>query len=82
MNWDRWREVIRLFYRLDAPELLRAHTPPDRWYLIDRLLWSIGVIERVGEIEAQGTLSLPMGGDDDDGIAESQVNCRSTPRRA
>jgi hypothetical protein len=65
MNWDRWREFIRLFYRLDVPQLLRAHTPLDRWYLIDRLIWIIAVIERVGEIEARETLWLPMGGDDD-----------------
>jgi hypothetical protein len=79
MNWDRWREFVRLFYRLDVPELLRAHTALDRWYLIDRLIWIIAVIERVGEIETRETLWLPTGGDDDS-TAGNQVNCRSTRR--
>jgi hypothetical protein len=67
MNWDRWREFTRLFYGLDVTGLLRAHTPLDRWYLIDRLIWIIAVIESVREIETRETLWFPIG-DDDDGI--------------
>ena len=65
MNWDRWREFVRLFYRLDVPELLRAHTPFDHWYLIDRLIWILAVIERLEEVETREILWLPMGGDDE-----------------
>jgi hypothetical protein len=79
MNWDRWREFTRLFYGLDVTGLLRAHTPLDRWYLIDRLIWIIAVIESVGEIETRETLWLPMGGDGDSKEG-NQVNCRSTGR--
>ena len=79
MNWDRWRELRRLFYRLDVTGLLRTHTPLDCWYLIDRLVWIIAVIESVGEVESKESLWLPLGCDDD-GIEGSQVNCRLTGR--
>jgi hypothetical protein len=63
MNRDRWREFIRLFDRLNVVGLQRAHTPLERWYEIDRLIWIIAVVESVGETEARETYWLSTADD-------------------
>jgi hypothetical protein len=49
--YRRWKEFCRLWRELGVLDLLRKHVPSERLYLVDRLVWVMGVIDWGGEDE-------------------------------
>jgi hypothetical protein len=69
IEYDATRDkVLALFEDLDAVEILRAHTPPVRLYLLDRLQTALCLLDRIAdELEDAELLRFFLEDDTEDG---------------
>jgi hypothetical protein len=59
-----WSLILNLWRELSVEQLLIAHTPPERRWLVDRLIERVRRMDEIFEIEAEAKASM----DEDDEV--------------